>query len=131
MGSSIAWFSTKVRRTARLARVSRISVSYDYCESNDATSNDSILYPSGTFCFWMYLTNSLVFLIVNSDLLNGANKLAKYFAVLYVAVPMLDTVGLNVKSSTLLVESLYYFCIPIEFARVRSCWVKFFINFFR
>ena len=30
MGSSIAWFSTKVRRAARSARVSRLSVSYDY-----------------------------------------------------------------------------------------------------
>ena len=51
----------------------------------------------------MYLTNSLVLLIVNSDLLNVANKLAKYFAISYVAVPVLDTVGLNIKSSTLLV----------------------------
>ena len=54
--------------------------------NNHATSNDTILYLSGTFCFWMYLTNSLVLLIVNSDLLNGANKLVKYFAVSYVAV---------------------------------------------
>ena len=30
MGSSIAWFSTEVRRTAHSARVSRLSVSYDY-----------------------------------------------------------------------------------------------------
>ena len=30
MGSSIAWFSTLVRKTARSARVSRLSVSYDY-----------------------------------------------------------------------------------------------------
>ena len=30
MGSSIAWFSTQVRRTAGSARVSRLSVSYDY-----------------------------------------------------------------------------------------------------
>ena len=77
--------------------------------NNDATSDETILYPSGTFCFWMHLTNSLVLLIVNSDLLNGANKLAKYFAVSYVAVPILDTIGLNVKSSTLLVESLRTF----------------------
>ena len=77
--------------------------------NNDATSDETILYPSGTFCFWMYLTNSLVLLIVNSDLLNGANKLAKYFAVSYVAVPILDKIGLNVKSSTLLVESLRTF----------------------
>ena len=71
--------------------------------NNATTSNDTILYSSGTFCFWMYLTNSLVLLIVNADLLNGANKLAKYFAVSYVAVLILDTIGLNVKSSTLLV----------------------------
>ena len=30
MGSSIAWFSTQVRRTGSSARVSRLSVSYDY-----------------------------------------------------------------------------------------------------
>ena len=30
MGSSIAWFSTYVRRTASSARLSRLSVSYDY-----------------------------------------------------------------------------------------------------
>ena len=30
MGSSIAWFSTELRRTAGSARVSRLSVSYDY-----------------------------------------------------------------------------------------------------
>ena len=33
MGSSIAWFSTQVRRTASSARVSRLSVSYDYVET--------------------------------------------------------------------------------------------------
>ena len=59
-------------------------------------SNDTILYPSGTFCFWMYLKNPLVFLTVNFDLLNGANKLAKYFAVSYKTVPLLDTIGLNI-----------------------------------
>ena len=67
--------------------------------NNDATSDYTILYPSGTFCFWMYLTNSLVLLIVNSDLLNDVNKLPKYFAVSYVAVPKLETIDLNVKSS--------------------------------
>ena len=30
MGSSIAWLSTQVRRTASSARVSKLSVSYDY-----------------------------------------------------------------------------------------------------
>ena len=60
----------------------------------------------------MYLTNSLVLLILNSHLLNGATKLAKYFAVSYVAVLILDTVGLNIKGSTLLVESLYTFAFP-------------------
>ena len=73
--------------------------------NNDAASKDTILYLSGTFCCWMYLTNSLVLLIVNSDFLNGANKLAKYFAVSYVAVLILDTIGLNVKLSTLLVQN--------------------------
>ena len=67
--------------------------------NNDATSSDIILYPSGTSCFWMYLMNSVVLIMVNSDLLNGANKVAKYFAVSYLAVPILDTVGLIVKSS--------------------------------
>ena len=65
--------------------------------SSDVTSNDTILYPLGTFYFWMYLTNSLVLFIVNSNLLNGANKLAKYFAVSCVAVPILDTIGLHAK----------------------------------
>ena len=77
--------------------------------NNAATSNYTILYQSGTFWFWIYLTNSLVLLIVNSDLLNGANKPAKYFVVPYVAVPILDTIGLNVKSFALLVESLCTF----------------------
>ena len=77
--------------------------------NNAATSNDTVLYPSGTFCFWIYLTNFLVLLNVNSDLPNGANKLAKYFAVSYVAVSILDTIGLNVKSSTLSIESLCAF----------------------
>ena len=48
----------------------------------------------------MYITNSLVLLNENSDLLNGANKSAKYSAVLYVAVPILDTIGFNLKSPT-------------------------------
>ena len=78
--------------------------------NNDA--NDTILYPSGTFCFWMHLTNSLVLLIVNSDLLNGTDNLVKYFAVSYVAVLTLDTIGFNVKLSTLLVQSLCTFEIP-------------------
>ena len=77
--------------------------------NSDATSNDTILYPSGTFCFWIYLTNSLALLIVNSDLLNEANKLAKYFVISYMAVPILHTTGLNVKSFTLLVEILCTF----------------------
>ena len=51
-------------------------------------------------------------LILNSHLLNGATKLAKYFAVSYVAVLILDTVGLNIKGSTLLVESLCTFAFP-------------------
>ena len=72
---------------------------------HDHIPYDTIIYPSGNFCFWMYLTNSFVLLIVNSDLYNGANKLAKYFAVLYVAMPMLHTIGLNFTSSTLLVET--------------------------
>ena len=80
--------------------------------NNAATSNDTILYPSETSSFWMYLTNSLVFVIVNSNLLNGANKPAKYFTVSYVAVSILDTIGLNVRSSTLLVESLCTFAFP-------------------
>ena len=77
--------------------------------NNDATLNNAILYTSETFFFWMYLTNSLVLLIVSSDLLNGANKLVKHFAASYTAVPILDTIGLHVKSSTLLVESLCTF----------------------
>ena len=43
--------------------------------NSDAISNYTILYPSGTFCFQIYLTNSLVLLIVNSDLLNQPNIL--------------------------------------------------------
>ena len=80
--------------------------------NNDATSDYTILYPSGTFCFWMYLTNSLVLSVINSHLLHSANKLAKYFAVSYVAVPILDTAALNDKSPTLLVESLFTFAFP-------------------
>ena len=82
-----------------LFKVISIVSSYRTFVNNDATPNDTILYPSGTFCFWMYLTNSLVLLIVNSDLLNDVNKLPKYFAVSYVAVPKLETIDLNVKSS--------------------------------
>ena len=54
----------------------------------------------------------MVLLIVNSDLFNGANKLAKYFAVSCVALSLLDTIGLNVKLSLLLVESLCTFAFP-------------------
>ena len=43
---------------------------------------------------------------------NDANKLAKYFVVSYVAVLILDTIGLNVKSSRLFVESLCTFAFP-------------------
>ena len=43
---------------------------------------------------------------------NDSNKLAKYFVVSYVVVSILDTVGLNVKSSRLLVESLCTFGLP-------------------
>ena len=39
-----------------------------------------------------------VLIIVQSDLPNGANKFAKYFAVLYVAIPTLKIIGLNVNS---------------------------------
>ena len=46
------------------------------------------------------------------DLLNGPRKLAKYFAISYVAVPISDTIGPNVKSSTLLVERLCTFAFP-------------------
>ena len=60
----------------------------------------------------MYLTKSLVLLIVISDLLNGADKLVKYFAVSYVAVPILDTIGHNVKLYMSLVESVCTFTFP-------------------
>ena len=83
-----------------LSKIISIASSSGTFMNNDATSTDTILYPSGSFCFWMYLINSLVFLIVYSDLLNGANKLAKYLGVSYVAVPILDTIGFNVKSPT-------------------------------
>ena len=80
--------------------------------NNDTTSKDTILYPSGTFCFWMYLTNSFVLVIVYFDFPNGANKLAKYFAVSYVAVPILDILGYSGKSSTSFVKSLCTFAFP-------------------
>ena len=80
--------------------------------NSNAASNDTILYPSETFYFWMYLTKSFVLLIVISDLHNGANKLVKYFAVSYVAVPILDTIGHNVKLYMSLVESVCTFTFP-------------------
>ena len=43
--------------------------------NNDTISKDTILYPSGTFCFWMYLTNSFVLVIVYFDFPNGANRI--------------------------------------------------------
>ena len=58
-----------------------------------------------------YIRQDLLFLDVLNDFFGVANckcwftydtnKLAKYFAVSYVAVPILNTIGLNVKSSKL------------------------------
>ena len=56
--------------------------------------------------------NSLVLLIVNSDLLNDVNKLVKYLAISYMAVLILDAIGLNVKSHMSLVEDLCTFAFP-------------------
>ena len=56
--------------------------------------------------------NSLVLLIVNSDLLNDVNKLVKYLAISYMAVLILDAIGLNVKLYTSLVEDLCTFAFP-------------------
>ena len=52
------------------------------------TSNEIILYPFGTFTFLIDLINSELFLTLYADVANGANNLAKYLAVLYVAVPI-------------------------------------------
>ena len=64
------------------------------------------------FGFWMCLTNFLVFLVLNSDLFNAVNQLANYFAVSHVTVSILDTIGLNDKSSMFSVESLCTFSFP-------------------
>ena len=61
MGSGIAWFSTYVRRMARSARVSRLSVSYDYGKNNQMITYKSLtvlkskgkkykLYKTSKFC---------------------------------------------------------------------------------
>ena len=62
------------------------------------TLNDIILYFLGILSFFRPLMKSGVSTIVQSDFPNGANKFAKYFAVLYVAVPTLKIIGLNVNS---------------------------------
>ena len=41
----------------------------------------------------MYVTKSFVLLMVYFDLVRGARSFAKYFDVLYVAVPMLEIIG--------------------------------------
>ena len=99
------WFVTSLLTYIFFEILSIVSSNGTFVK-NVSTSNDTILYPSGTFYFWTNLANSLVLLIVNSDLLNGANNLAKYFAVSYVMVPISDTIFLDVKLSTLLVESV-------------------------
>ena len=62
------------------------------------TTNDIILYFLGNLSFFRRLMKSGVLIIVQSDFPNGASKLAKYFAVLYVNAPALETMGLNVSS---------------------------------
>ena len=50
------------------------------------TSNETNLYPRGTFIFLICFTNVFVLLMVYSEVPNGDNNLAK-FAVWYAAVP--------------------------------------------
>ena len=47
---------------------------------NDVTSDETILYPTGTFIFLIYFTNFFVLLMVYSEVPNVGNSLAKYFA---------------------------------------------------
>ena len=60
---------------------------------SDVTSNETILYPRGTFLFLICFTNLFVLLMVYSEVSNKDNNLAKYFAVCYVSVPIFEIIG--------------------------------------
>ena len=47
---------------------------------SDVTSDEAILYPTGTFIFLVCFTNFFVLLMVYLEVPNGGNSLAKYFA---------------------------------------------------
>ena len=47
---------------------------------SDVTSDEAILYPTGTFIFLICFTNFFVLLMVYLEVPNGGNSLAKYFA---------------------------------------------------
>ena len=46
---------------------------------SEATSNDTVVWSFGIFCFLILFVNSLVFFTVYRDSLKGFNNCAKYF----------------------------------------------------
>ena len=75
--------------------------------NSETTSNDTILYSRGIVILWSPFVNVLLFLIVNCDSLNGFRSWARYLAKSYVAVLILEMIGLSGRcSSVLLFETL-------------------------
>ena len=68
--------------------------------NSDTTSNDKIWYPGGIFCFFSVFINDLLILIVYCAWPSDFNIWAKYFASSYVAILMVEIIGLSGKSST-------------------------------
>ena len=57
------------------------------------TSNEIRSWSSSICMFSISSRKVFVFLTLNSDLFSGAKRLARYFVVLYVAVPMFEMIG--------------------------------------
>ena len=75
------------------------------------TSNEIILYPLGTLLLLIFLMKSLVLSTVYEDFPSGASNLHKYRAVLCVAVPMFETIGLIGSFSNLSGSFVFTLCI--------------------
>ena len=75
--------------------------------NSETTSSDTILYSRGIVILWSPFVNVLLLLIVNCDSLNGFRSWARYLAKSYVAVLLLEMIGLSGRcSSVLLFETL-------------------------
>ena len=81
--------------------------------NSNAASNDSILYSGAIVNFLRLFVNVLPFLIVYCDLCNGFRNWARYLAKLWVAVPVLEMIGLSGSFSTVpLFGTLFSLAVP-------------------